>query len=172
MDSNTLQHSSEKEIKKLLELLCNDDGHRRKEAREKLVEIGEKTLDYVYDLLDHPKHICRWEAMKVIEEIGSTKSISVFIEALNDDKSDIRWIAAEGLIRMGKYSVKPLLNLVAENYESVFILNGAHHVIYELYERELLPKNLPAKKLLAFLKSSDKGPSLKVLVHSILSELE
>jgi len=172
MDSNTLQHSSEKEIKKLLELLCNDDGHKRKEAREKLVDIGESTLDYVKDLLDHEKHHCRWEAMKVIEEIGSPQSIPIFLEALDDDKSDIRWIAAEGLIRTGKYSIGPLLKAVAENYDSVFILNGAHHVFYELDERDLLPKGFPADKLLPVLKSSGREASLKVLVHSILRDLK
>lgn len=172
MDSNSLQHSSEKEIKELLDVLCNDDGHKRKEAREKLVAIGAKTLNYVKDLLDHPKHICRWEAMKVIQEIGDPESIPVFIEALDDDKSDIRWIAAEGLIRTGKYSVRPLLNEVLENDDSVFILNGAHHVFYELNEKELLPKGFPADKLLAVLKNPGNEASLKVLVHQILREMK
>ena len=172
MDSNTLHHSSEKEIKELIGLLCNDDGHRRKEAREKLVDIGESTLDYVKDLLDHEKHICRWEAMKVIEEIGSPQSIPIFLEALDDDKSDIRWIAAEGLIRTGKYSVRPLLNAVAENSDSVFILNGAHHVFYELDERDLLPKGFPADKLLPVLKNPGQEARLKVVVHSILRDLK
>ena len=172
MDSNTLKHSSEKEIKKLVKLLCNDDGHKRKETRGKLVAIGESTLNYVDDLLDHQKHICRWEAMKVIEEIGSTQSIPVFIKALDDDKSDIRWIAAEGLIHTGKYSISPLLNAVAENSDSVFILNGAHHVFYELDEKELLPKGFPSEKLLSVLKNPGQVASLKVVVHNILSDME
>ena len=172
MDSNTLQNSTEEQIKKLVESLCNDDGHTRKEAREKLVKIGESTLEYVKELLNHPKHICRWEAMKVIEEIGSPQSIPVFIEALDDEKSDIRWIAAEGLIRTGKYSIKPLLKAVAEKHDSVFILSGAHHILYELDEKELLPKKIPSKKLLSLFKNSGKGASLKVLVHNILNDLK
>ncbi len=172
MNSKNLQVSNTSEIEKLVELLCNDDGHKRKKARQKLVALGENTLEYVTDLLEHPKHICRWEAMKVIEEIGMPESIPVFIEALDDDKSDIRWIAAEGLIRLGKYSLEPLLKEVTENYDSVFVLNGAHHVISELEVRKNLPKNFPAKKLLKLLKKPSMEASLKILVHNTLNEFK
>jgi len=172
MNAKIKHYATEKEIKDLIKVLCDENGNKRKKARKELADIGESVLDYMKEPLNHPKHICRWEALKVIKEIADLRSIPVFLEALNDDKSDIRWIAAEGLIRMGKYSVKPLLKLVAENYESIFVLSGAHHIIYELYEREILPKDFPAKKLLSFLKKSGKGPSLKVLVHNILNEQE
>lgn len=172
MDSNTIYHSTEKEIRELMEILGDEDGKKRRNARKKLAGIGESTLNYIKEFLNHPKHIYRWEAMKVIEEIGHPDSIPIFIEALDDEKSDIRWIAAEGLIKMGKYSVKPLLKEVAENYDSVFVLNGAHHVFYELEEKELLPKNFPTKMLLSLLRSPSKGASLKVLVHNILNELK
>ncbi|HKI89993.1 MAG TPA: HEAT repeat domain-containing protein [Draconibacterium sp.] len=172
MNAKIKHYATEKEIKDLIKVLCDENGNKRKKARKELADIGESVLDYMKEPLNHPKHICRWEALKVIKEIADLKSIPVFLEAMDDDKSDIRWIAAEGLIRMGKYSVKPLLKLVAEKYDSVFILNGAHHVFFELNERDLLPKSFSAKKLLAFLKSSGKGPSLRVLVHNILSELE
>jgi len=172
MNTNTLHYSTEKEIKELMEILGDEDGSKRKEAREKLVAIGESTLVYIKDFINHPKHICRWEAMKIIEEISDPESIPIFLEALEDDKSDIRWIAAEGLIKTGKYSLRPLLKLVAEKYDSVFVLNSTHHIIYELEEKELLPKNFPVKKLLALLKNPSKEASLKVLVHNILSELK
>ena len=104
--------------------------------------------------------------------MGAIESIPVFLEALEDEKSDIRWIAAEGLINIGKDAVRPLIKHVAENYDSIFVLNGAHHIIYELEEKELLPENFPAKKLLFLLRSHSKEASLKVLVHNILNEME
>jgi len=171
MNANTQQDLKVSELEDLVQQLCNDDGHERKNARKKLVAVGEKALEHVRNLLNHPKHVCRWEAMKVIEEIGLPQSIPVFIEALEDDKSDIRWIAAEGLIRTGRHAVRPLLKAVAENYDSVFVLNGAHHVISELKRKKELPENFPAKKLLSLLKNSSKEASLKVLVHKILSDL-
>ena len=170
MKTDTLKLSKESKINELIEILGHEDGQKRKNAREKLVAIGEDTLHHIKDLLNHPKHIYRWEAMKVIKDIGATESIPVFLEALDDDKSDIRWIAAEGLIKTGKYSIQPLLRHVAENYDSVFVLNGAHHVFYELEEKALTPKNFPTKKLLSLLKNPGKESSLKVLVHQLLGE--
>ncbi len=171
MNAKTM-NTTEKEIRELMEILGDEDGKKRQNAREKLVAIGENALVHIKDLLNHPKHIYRWEAMKVIKEIGVPEAIPVFLEALDDEKSDIRWIAAEGLIKTGKYSVRPLLKHVSRNYDSVFVLNGAHHIIYELEEKELLPKNFPAKKLLFLLKSHSKEASLKVLVHNILNEMD
>ena len=171
MNANNQQEVKPGELEVLVQQLCNDDGHKRKNARKKLVAIGEQALKPVGDLLSHPKHVCRWEAMKVIEEIGDPKSIPVFIEALEDEKSDIRWIGAEGLIHTGKHALKPLLKAVAENYDSVFVLNGAHHVISELNGKKELPKDFPAKKLLSLLTNYSKEASLKVLVHEILSDL-
>jgi HEAT repeat protein len=172
MSTNTLKESKESQIKSLLEKLCEGEGQQRKDARRELIALGDSTLEYINSYLEHPKHICRWEALRVVKEIAALKSIPVFLDALDDDKSDIRWIAAEGLIRMGKYSIKPLLNQVTKKYDSILVLNGAHHIIYELYERELLPENFPAKKLLSLLKNSSKSASLKVLVHDILRDLE
>jgi HEAT repeat protein len=172
MNPKMSNHTIEKEIKELIEVLGDEDGQKRKSARERLVEIGEDTLHHIKDFLNHSKHIYRWEAMKVTKDIGSVKSIPVFLEALNDEKSDIRWIAAEGLIKTGKHAIKPLLNYVSENYDSVFVLNGAHHVLYELNEKEQTPKNFPADELLGLLKNPSKESSLKVLVHKILNELD
>ena len=171
MNANTM-NTSEKEIKELMEILGDEDGSKRKNARKKLIEIGENSLHHIKNLLNHPKHVYRWEAMKVMEGIGVPELIPVFLKALEDEKSDIRWIAAEGLIKIGKYSVRPLLKHVSENYDSIFVLNGAHHVIYELEEKELLPENFPAKKLLYLLRRYSKEASLKVLVHQILSNMD
>ena len=54
-----------------MEMLGHEDGQKRKNAREKLVAIGEDALKHIKDFLSHPKHIYRWEAMKVIKDIGS-----------------------------------------------------------------------------------------------------
>jgi HEAT repeat protein len=172
MGTKISQPVDENKIKELIEVLGDQDGQKRKNAREKLVDIGEDSLHHIKDLLNHSKHIYRWEAMKVIKDIGAPKSIPVLLDALDDEKSDIRWIAAEGLINSGSSAVIPLLKHVTENYDSVFVLNGAHHVISELEERNLLPVDFPTKELLSLLKNSSKESSLKVMVHKILSELD
>lgn len=80
------------------------------------------------ELLSLPKHIYRWEAIKTKEEIADPVSIPFFIQALEDDKSDVRWIAAKGLIKLDKHSIKPLLIILEHRSDLVFILESAHHV--------------------------------------------
>jgi len=103
-----------------------------KKAREELVAKGKNIVDFLMELLNNPKHIYRWEALKTMEEIGDPISIPMFIKALEDDESDVRWIAAEGLIKLGMKSIKPLLKTLIEKSGSIFVLAGIHHVFYDL----------------------------------------
>jgi len=171
MKTETIPQTEKIQIQELLEKLCSEEGLIRKEARNSLVKAGTPVLPYVLELLDSEKHIYRWEAMKVIAEIGSPESIPIFLESLNDDSGDIRWIASEGLIHTGKYSVKPLLELILDKHDSVFVLNGAHHIIHVLSIKKLLPKDFPTQKLLDLLKVSSNPSSMKVLVHHTLEML-
>ena len=159
-------------IQNSLDNLCSDNGLRRKEARKSLVEIGSSSIPLVMDLLDSPKHIFRWEALKVIAEIGSPESIPILLEALVDESGDFRWIASEGLVRIGKSTVKPLLKLILDKHDSVFVLNGAHHIFSELSTKKLLPDNFPTEEMLDQLKVSGNPSKLKVLVHKTLEVLK
>jgi len=172
MNTNSPQRNEETKIDELLEMLCSDDGLKRKEARKLLVESGKTVLPSVIELLDRPKHAHRWEAIKVIAEMHSPEAIPVLLEALTDDSGDIRWIASEGLIHTGHYSVKPLLELILEKHDSVFVLTGAHHIFNELKIKKSLPENFPAVELLNLLKASSNASSLRVLVHETWKELE
>jgi HEAT repeat protein len=156
----------------LVKDLGNDQGMKRKKARKKLVARGTDSIGVLTELVDNPKQILRWEALKSLEEIGSPESIPVFINALNNDFSGERWIAAKGLVRIGRKSLKPILELVSEKSDSVFVLSGAHHVIHDLREKDLLPKGFPTKKMLSLLKYPGGEESLKILVHRTLKEVK
>ncbi|NOY07094.1 MAG: HEAT repeat domain-containing protein [Chlorobi bacterium] len=163
-----LTNPEDLKIKQLLETLGGDDGMERKKARRELVAMGIDVIDYLMELVHHPKHIYRWEALKTMEEIGEPVSIPLFIEALEDDESDIRWIAAEGLIKLGDRSIKPLLRALIEKSGSIFILAGAHHVFYDLKKAGKLPKDFPVDKLLFELKSPEWKGSVKPLADELL----
>ncbi len=169
MKTNTSLTEEETKLQKQVEKLQSDEGLKREQAREFLVKAGSKSLPFVTELLDSEKHKHRWEAMKVIAEIGTTDSIPVLLDGLVDESGDIRWIASEGLIRVGKFSVKPLLELILDKHDSVFALNGAHHIISELSKKDLLPDDFPDKELLRLLRVSGNPSNLKILVHKILA---
>lgn len=150
-----INSAAEIRIHQLLELLVSSDGMERRKAREELVDIGEDVVELLIELEKNPKHLHRWEALKTLCDIGSEESIHVFIKALEDDESDIRWLAAEGLINLEKKSIKPLLHAIEREPDSSFLLSGAHHVFYDLKKAGALPPEFPINTVLEALKSSD-----------------
>ena len=168
---NIIDKIEDQEIQHLLNALVSDDGMERKQAREDLVARGENVIDYLMELVHHPKHIYRWEALKTMEEIGSPLSIPMFLEALEDDESDIRWIAAEGLIKLGIQSVIPLLKVVIDKLDSIFILSGAHHVLYHLKKHHRLPEDFPVDRLLPVLKHPESKHRIKVIAFELIDNL-
>ncbi len=156
------------EIQQLIKSLCSNNGQERQKARSALVEKGIRSIDFLMELLNSPKHIYRWEAIKTIEEINAPQSIPIFLDALEDEKSDIRWIAAEGLINLGKLSVEPLLKRLLEKSESIFVLEGAHHVFIDLKKNKMLPDDFPIDKLLLALKDTGWVENIKSMAHELL----
>jgi HEAT repeat protein len=160
------------DMQELIIKLGSDNGIEREKARKLLVKIGRDSIDFLMELLSHPKHIYRWEAVKTLEEIGDPISIPLFIQALEDDKGDVRWIAAKGLIKLGSLSIKPLLKILEQKSDSVLVLEGAHHVFFDLREMKLLPKGFPVAKLLSALKNPEWVESVKPLAYQILGTMK
>jgi len=159
-------------IEHLIQMLGSKNGMHRKKARKLLIKHGEEAIDPLLELLNSPLHILRWEAMKALKEIGDQSLIPVFISMLEDDKSDIRWIAAEGLIKFGRPAIKEILNLILKKTDSVFVLHGAHHVFYELQEKKELPDNFPINDLLTSLKYTMPRENITLTIYRILKNLK
>ena len=169
---NTIKKIEDEELQKLLEDLGDKNDVKRKNARKALVKKGEESIDFLIELLSHPKHIYRWEAVKALEEMADPDTVSILIQTMEDDKSDVRWIAAKALINIGMPAVKPLLRTLIEKSDSVFILEGAHHVFYDMREKEILPTDFPAAKFLSALKNPEWVDSVKPLAYEILDKLK
>jgi len=158
-------------IQQLIKILGSKKGMERKKARKILVEKGSDVINPLVDLLDHPKHVIRWEAMMTLKEIGDQSLIPLFISKLDDDESDIRWIASEGLVKLGTDVVNPLLKILMEKPDSVFILAGAHHIFSDLHKNKNLPPDFPFEKIMPLLKITSLAEKLIVTVNQISDEL-
>ena len=101
-------------------------------AKNNLIAKGEKILPVMNKLLKSESKIIRKEAMKVIESIAHYSSIPKAITMLDDIEAEIRWIAAETLVRIGRSSIKPLLKALIQDSESYYLRQGAHHVLSRL----------------------------------------
>jgi hypothetical protein len=101
-------------------------------SRRTLVKMGKKILPQMHKLLKSGDVLIRMEAAKISELIANRMSISVFIDLLDDTEFDIRWIEAEGLIKIGRRSKRTILKSVRDGNNSIILIEGAHHVLISL----------------------------------------
>jgi hypothetical protein len=138
MMSGNKQRINPADLEKLTsELITGEDYTIKHNARIALVKMGKKATLSMHGLLSSKKTQIRRDAAKVVELIADKRSIPILITLLDDPDFDIRWIAAKGLISIGRKSIKPLLRSVCGGKSSLFIDKGAHHVLDTLlYENE------------------------------------
>jgi hypothetical protein len=116
----------------MIELTC-DDVIRCQRARRSLVSIGSGAVPSLVAALDSEKIWVRWEAAKALSQIGDPAATDALIKYLEHKEFELRWLAAEGLINIGRPAVVPLLRAVIDYPKSVWLLQGAHHVLHDMY---------------------------------------
>jgi hypothetical protein len=117
-------------IKRLIMTLSCDNGSIRKESRQSLVTIGSAAVPSLVEALKQKDDQMRREAVKALREIEDSRVAPALIETLEDEKFDIRWLAAEGLIESGMKGLKPLLQALIDREDALLLLEGAHQVIH------------------------------------------
>ena len=118
------------------ESLDSKNSVKKLAARNALVEMGKTIIPKLHRLLNSENALLRMEAAKIVELIADRRSIPFLINLLDDKEFEIRWIAAEGLIKIGRRAILPLLKSIRDG-KSTFILNeGAHHVLLSLLKED------------------------------------
>jgi HEAT repeat protein len=118
------------------ESLDSKNSVKKLAARSMLVGMGKQIIPKLHKLLNTENGLLRMEAAKIVELIADRRSIPYLINLLDDKEFEIRWIAAEGLIKIGRRSILPLLKSIRDG-KSTFILNkGAHHVLLSLLKED------------------------------------
>jgi HEAT repeat protein len=93
-----------------IDALSGQDWAACHDARGRLVRLGDAAVGPVSTLLADPLEQVRWEAAKVLSEISSPRAAPALVLTLTDESSfGVRWVAAEGLIRLGRDGLWPLL---------------------------------------------------------------
>jgi HEAT repeat protein len=106
------------DISVLVEQLSDRRGRIREGAREALVDLGGPAVPLLLPLAASPSKKLRWEVAKTLGSIADPRAIPALVERLADRESDIRWLAAVGLIRMGPDSIPPVLRALIANPDS------------------------------------------------------
>lgn len=148
-------------IKEHIEKFGSSNGMEREKARFEILKFGSEAKDLLLELLDHPKHIYRWEAMQTLKEIKDRSLIPVFIELMEHEESDIRWLSYEGLSNQGKNALEPVLDTLFKKSNSVFVLAGVHHYLKDLMKQKSLPEDFPYDEIMPMLLQTGYAEKLK-----------
>lgn len=123
--------------------LDTKDSGKKLAARSTLVRMGKTIIPQLHKLLESENGFLRTETAKIVELIANRRSIPILISLLDDKEFEIRWIAAEGLIKIGRRSILPLLKSVRDGKSSYFLNQGAHHVLVSLLNESEKKKLTP-----------------------------
>ena len=65
--------------------------------------------------------------------------MQVLLEVLGDKVFEIRWLAADGLIMMGKAVLVPVLEALIKHSDSRLLRESVHHILRELTTGDIKP---------------------------------
>ncbi len=122
----------------LIAELNNRDGMKRQRARYALIHNGKRAVPFLIGALHDRRNQVRWGAAKALAEIRAPEAAKDLVGALRDSDIGVRWLAGEALIAMPGAAVEPLLEGLKEHFASVWMREGALHVLHGLQKKQLL----------------------------------
>jgi HEAT repeat protein len=123
------------DIPSLIKFLGDIDGFIRMHARKALICIGKPAVPELIKTLADDDPQIRWQVIKVLEGIGDPSAASALVERLMDENPGVRWAASEALIALQKAAVSPLLEALLRDFDSLWLRQGAHHILHVLKAR-------------------------------------
>ncbi|MDR3577839.1 MAG: HEAT repeat domain-containing protein [Anaerolineaceae bacterium] len=126
------------EVPGLIEALLDSDPEVRQDARVSLIMYGKVAVCPLIAALNWPNSDLRLMIVEILGKIHNPSAVPALVEVLQDKNCDLRHAAAENLIAFRQHSVRPLLNALAEDAQSVWLREGAHKVLLALKELDFL----------------------------------
>ena len=124
-------------IARLIMALDDPDQHKRRQARLKLMAMGQRAMPAILYTLAHGPENSRWQVAKALSQLQDPATAPDLVKALRDDSFGVRWLAAEGLIGMSCDGLEPLLEGLICDADSVWLREGAHHVLHAMHDNGL-----------------------------------
>lgn len=130
------------DISELVKKLAKHSGSDSQKIRMQLVELGSTAVPALLEALRNGDAHLRWEVVQVLGRIEDPQAAPELVKALEDEDINVRWTAMEGLIDLDREGLPELLTALTKHFYSVWLREGAHHVLHQLKIRERL---LPAE---------------------------
>jgi len=119
------------------------NGLTRQRARLALEDIGTPVVPDLIQTLSCPNSHARWEAAKALAVIPDPRAAETLVKTLEDEDISVRWAAADALIALARSGLEPLLRALTKDFSSIWLREGAHHVLHQLKKRNFLtPKEI------------------------------
>ncbi len=135
------------------------------DSKETWFQLNSSVVLQMDKTLSARNELVKNEVAKTVSMIADKKSIPALISLLKDPEFDVRWIAAEGLIKIGRISIVPLLKSIRDEGSSYFLNRGAHQILLSLItERE----RRSIEQLLFSLYNHEAGKSASVEATMVL----
>jgi HEAT repeat protein len=116
----------------LVEALKAGDRQVMGAAAEALQAIGSAAVSAVLPLTGDRDEQRQWHAYKVLSTTANPTATSALIAGLESSNSGIRWLAAEGLVKVGRPALRPLLQRLTGEKLSVWLRNGVVHALNKI----------------------------------------
>ena len=155
-------------IAALVEALANVDGVERHAAREQLAKIGSLAVPALLKALQQPNDHVRWEAARALGEIADPRAAPALVRTLEDEKAAVRWLAATALINLGRNALRPLLQGLEGNSDSIWFRDGAHHVLRSLVIAGVADEAIPVLDALEDIEPRVEAP---IAAYHVLQDL-
>ncbi|QLQ06850.1 MAG: HEAT repeat domain-containing protein [Anaerolineae bacterium] len=137
-------------------------------ARDELVKIGSAAVPYLVAATRDQDSQRRWEAGKALGGMGDGRAVPALVAMLEDKDSGNRWVAAHGLGTMGKPAVVAVMQALIDRAGSVWLRDGAHHVLHDMAGSYLGSTIAP---VLQALEQSDAESLAPIAAHEALLKL-
>jgi HEAT repeat protein len=78
----------------------------------------------------------RWEAAKALSQFPDARASPVLGDTRENQGFGVRWLAAQGLIEVGRAALIPLMERLIERLHSRWLQEDAHYMLHAFLTRD------------------------------------
>ena len=155
MKSKSQTRIPDKNIQQWITDLGSSSEPERKKARSSLITEGANAVPDLIQALSNSNRQSRMEVVKIFAQTRDLSAAPALVRALEDEDHDIRWTAMKGLIAFERVGLEPLLQALMKDFDSVWLREGAHHILNVLKKKKYLRQ--PCLSVLQALEGVEPG---------------
>lgn len=119
----------------LLKALRGADEQLSSQIFASLVRLGSLAVPSLIQKSKSSSAHIRWNCIRALGEIHDWRALPVLVDALQDSDHSVAWMAAKGLAKFGKDSLKPLLELLMAASMTPWLAETASYVLHNYIQR-------------------------------------